>query len=312
MTFKLSPWFGKKADMSRFETPHGMRVPPVEIPYPHQLYSLVPSVFGILAILFQIIVLFGIPQKFSPAIRAINFISVQSSSNNILGAIQGVGLPSYLAFSLLGYCVTDSGASGLSRCKLGFGSETGFINFLDKLGPGTIHSMMIAFYVICILTSLGAVVAGLRSRAPVKASLFYTAVAMISSLIALISAAILLGIAKGFFSLTMDVFKGMGMTVNDGAAFVITKIYIVFLVFTTIGFAIKVLWYYRKALGVYMLVIEVITGVWFVKQAVKYFMNRKDKMKDSVKKGVQNRMQISVHSTSQSSSQNGVQDNEKV
>lgn len=103
----------------------GSFIKPME--FPHPLFSTIPSVVGILALLFQLIALFGIPQTWSQAIKGINYMSAYGSSNAVVGILQkGAGVPNYIAFGLTGYCVSYNTNLALTGCQLGYGSSEYF------------------------------------------------------------------------------------------------------------------------------------------------------------------------------------------
>ena len=79
------------------------------------------AIFGIVALLLETIVLFGIPSSQSNSIRDINYLTA-TSGVDVIGIITNkLGLPTYIAFGLLGYCFSNGGSSSL-ECQLDYGS----------------------------------------------------------------------------------------------------------------------------------------------------------------------------------------------
>lgn len=81
------------------------------------------SLVGAITLLFEIIVLFGVPDTGSDTIRSINYFNARSSSNSVITKLENdVGLPNYIAFSLLGYCIADGSSQSFTQCRNDYGS----------------------------------------------------------------------------------------------------------------------------------------------------------------------------------------------
>src|SRR4051794_9127491 len=86
---------------------------------PHPLYSVVPSGFGILALLAQFTSLLGFPGTWIYAIKVINYVSAQKP----VGHTKIVGDPNYIAFSLTGFCVTQNNSTALTSCQTDYNTS---------------------------------------------------------------------------------------------------------------------------------------------------------------------------------------------
>lgn len=134
---------------------------------------------------------------------------------------------------------------------------------------------MVNLFIATIVLTFIAVVCGLRSRLPVKFSLVYDVVTMISLIIAIICTIAFYTVSDSFFLIALGVFDGLGMTASLGFAQTITKIYACLLAAMAIGFVIKFLWYYRKGLKVYLTIMEILSGVWFLKKLFQCAVNKR-------------------------------------